>query len=102
MLGLLLCSFVANLSTHAQSRFPTLEVNETFKVTVDETEKGIVAKLNEPKSSSYRELEITTFEGKEWLKIKYKMSAVFMDIESHQKPLVSNTQELKFPLKNLQ
>lgn len=50
LLGLLLCSFVANLSTHAQSRFPTLEVNETFKVTVDETEKGIVAKLNNNKT----------------------------------------------------
>ena len=46
LLGLLLCSFVPDLNTHAQSRFPTLEVNETFSVTVDETKKGIVAKLN--------------------------------------------------------
>lgn len=46
LLGLLLCSFVSNLSICAQSRFPTLEVNETFSVTVDETKKGIFAKLN--------------------------------------------------------
>ncbi|RZJ91104.1 MAG: hypothetical protein EOO20_06145 [Chryseobacterium sp.] len=38
------------MSTRAQSRFPTLEVNETFSVTVDETEKGIVAKLNNNKT----------------------------------------------------
>jgi hypothetical protein len=46
LLGLLLYSFVTNVNTRAQSRFPTLEVNETFSVTVDETKKGIVAKLN--------------------------------------------------------
>ena len=45
MFGVLLCSLVAHLSIRAQSRFPTLEVNETVTVTVDETEKGIVAKL---------------------------------------------------------
>ena len=32
---------------------------------------------------------------------KYKISAVFMDSESQQKPLVSNRQELKFPLKKV-
>jgi len=42
----LLCSFAANLTTCAQSRFPTLEVNDVFTVNVYETEKGIVAKLN--------------------------------------------------------
>ncbi len=32
---------------------------------------------------------------------KYKMSAVFLDSESYQKPLVSNSQELVFPLKKI-
>lgn len=32
---------------------------------------------------------------------KYKMSAVFLDSESCQKPLVSNSQELVFPLKKV-
>lgn len=46
LFGLILFSFIDNLSTQAQSRFPTFEVNEAVTVTVDETEKGIVAKLN--------------------------------------------------------
>jgi len=42
---LFLLSSVVSLRTAAQSRFPTLEVNSAISVTVDQTEKGIVAKL---------------------------------------------------------
>lgn len=48
--GLLLYSFLVHLCTHAQSRFPTFEVNKTLTVTVDETERGIVANLNNNKT----------------------------------------------------
>ncbi|REC44303.1 hypothetical protein DRF69_05105 [Chryseobacterium sp. 5_R23647] len=46
LLGLLLCSFVSNLSAHTYTPFSSLEANEDTTVTRDETEKGIVAKLN--------------------------------------------------------
>jgi len=49
ILSLLICSFATSLSLSAQSRFPTLEVNQTIQVTVDQTKKGIVAKLNNDK-----------------------------------------------------
>ncbi|EDM34224.1 hypothetical protein PBAL39_17354 [Pedobacter sp. BAL39] len=48
---LLLFSFAGSLTTGAQSRFPTLEVNTAISVTVDETDKGIVAKLTGNKTS---------------------------------------------------